>query len=210
MASFFRTNNYSPLSKRDTIGYYFDDNGEFKSAQPYELRPNFIYQNNKWIMNEYLKEDAAFNYYKPTNTFSDNIDPKFPSVSLTAATGEIPLVFSKDLPNEPNTQMVFGCYLKAGSSSSCGFWWGSHGGRPIISIDLSAGTMSGNTSYYSCELNPIDDSWFRFEATFGSDSVDGYFPPWIPTTGIYIACPQVNYGSTLSSWIPFGEKRSAD
>lgn len=72
MASFFRTNNYSPLSKRDTIGYYFDDNGEFKSAQPYELRPKFVWSNNKMTLDDYIYEPESKNNPSSFNSLNND------------------------------------------------------------------------------------------------------------------------------------------
>lgn len=198
-----------PKSKRSTEGYYFNSEGNLVAAPAYALRPNYEYQNGVWVRNGWLKEPAATNSYQWADNPALTSDEKFPSIA-NVTDNLLPTSLSPDVAGHPNATMVFRTYLKATTGSTTSFWWGSHGGRPILSVNYVNGTISGNVTYYNASMTDVGDGWWQFIAHFGSDSVDGYFPPWLPGSGYLMACPQVEAGTTPTSWIPYGQTRATD
>lgn len=65
-------NTYSPLCKRNTIGYYYNDNGILVKAQPYELRPSFTYINNVAVVSGYMIEPLTTNNPSSFNEPNNN------------------------------------------------------------------------------------------------------------------------------------------
>lgn len=48
-------------SNRSTQGTYFDSKGILRVAQPYELRPNYVYKSGVWVQQGFLREAQATN-----------------------------------------------------------------------------------------------------------------------------------------------------
>lgn len=55
-------------SARTTVGTYFDYQGVLRTAQPRELRPNFVYQNGIWVQDGWVREGAATNFVPNANS----------------------------------------------------------------------------------------------------------------------------------------------
>lgn len=193
-------------SARTTTATYFDYQGIMRTAQPGELRPNFVYQNGVWVLDGYLKEGQSTNYFCPSGdaTMVDDM----PGV---VASSQIPSVYNPTMSTPTDTPAVVSCLLKRapGTTGTCSFWWGSISGRPILSINPDDGTVTGNTTYYNASCSYLGNGWSYFVGYFNSPTNDGWFPPWFPSDGFYKII-MVEYGTKPTSWIPYGQTRAAD
>lgn len=77
------------MSKRSTTATYFDHQGIMRTAQPYELRPNYVYQNGVWVQDGWLREGASTNLFQMDTTQADldgllfdyNSNPKYQAIT---------------------------------------------------------------------------------------------------------------------------------
>lgn len=193
-------------SNRTTTATYFDYQGIMRTAQPGELRPNFVYQNGIWVQNGWMREGASTNYYSPAGTPQtvDGIQ------GVIADTNQTQRTFNPSMAAPSTVPAVCSAYIKPlpGKSGNIGFWWGSNGGRPIVEIDPVDATLTGNSSYYQATISPLSDGWALFTAQFNSVTADGWFPPWFYSAGFYISI-MLEYGTAPSSWMPYGQTRGA-
>lgn len=194
-------------SARNSDATFFDYQGIMRTAQPGELRPNYIYKDGIWVQDGWLREGASTNYYMPlgTPTTVDGIQGVVDVSQTGNGNG-----FSPAMSAPSSVPAILSACIKraSGTTGTASFWWGSNGGRPIVSIDPDNSVLSGNPAYYNATIKPLRDGWSFFTAQFNSVSADGWFPPWLPSSGFYYSI-MLEYGGP-TSWIPYGQTRGAD
>ena len=190
------------MSPRDTIAAYFDANGIVQEAQPYELRPNYVYQGGVWVQNGWLKEaattnvDSAFN--QPYNSgFHINNET---CVDYTDTAG----------------RNGFKCTLKASVEQSNPIQYSGSYGQYVNSVyvwcedftKLRVAPRASADEFPYIQIDPHNRRYYTH----------GYFQPYYVNTSsspldIRVCGPMAevpNSTGTPTSWVPYQQTRASD
>lgn len=233
------SNIKTPLSKRDTIGSYIDDNSILRLSQPYELRP--LFNSDKKLIG-YMNENSSHNYANNGNIMSDsngggNIITSTVSnvIGPDSTTNDVQSypsnsggfincsTTSLDLSYISSQLWIMSLYIYSTTDSnsiSCWTSWGCSGSWPRFNYDIKNKNITQND--YSGGIEILNDNWTRvwYSTSAGICSQDTnlwfYFgTPSSNASPIYISHVQVepvlkNTITTPSSWIPYNSSRSED
>lgn len=178
-------------SARNTTATYFDYQGIMRTAQPGELRPNFVYQNGIWVQDGWLREDVATNSVDENNYSHYNINGETCSPAWDGNGYSVTLK-----PKGVNGNPVFIWGLPNGAVAS--FF--------VRCDDISLLTISqfGSNAPVHCGEN-----LYRFY-TEDKERQPLFYNQ--STSGLYLEYGwfQAEAGSAPTSWIPYGQTRGAD
>lgn len=215
------------MSKRSTAATYFDSHGIMQTAQPYELRPNFVYQNGVWVQDGWLREGVSNNIL--TDISVDTADThhvilpignEYELYSGSAVVKWTPPSANSTLdfcnftsPAYVTTQSFFVRTLGSSQTLTLSrpWYWG-----PTVTVDTGTGEVTGNTP--GMQVERCGD-WWRMG---GWNVGEGCGAPYVTLTSnavtpILITCNMLEPCSANSegnywpsSWIPYGQTRAAD
>lgn len=215
-------------SARTTQGSYFDKHGVLRFAPPGVLRPNYVYQNGAWVLDGYLKERASENLYSDIAIDTSNTGlEKLPEGSGYELLASVPVIkwtpsnstaainiCNSATPNLATTQSIF--VNDMGQSQVITFtrpwYWG-----PSITLNTGTGEVTGNTpgiqalrygswwriGGWPIAANTAANNYARIQVTAAT--------PLLMTANMLepaVADSDGNYHPT--SWIPYGQTRTAD
>ena len=179
------------MSKRSTTATYFDSQGIMRTAQPYELRPNYVYKNGVWVQDGYLREGAATNDVGENNYRNFNINGEMCSPAWAGAGYSVTLQ-----PKGVNGNPIF--------------IWGIPG-VGVASFFVRCEDISLLTIGQFGSNAPVQygENLYRFYTTSSPRQPLFYNQS---TSGLYLEYGwfQGEAGSTPTSWIPYGQTRAAD
>lgn len=214
-------------SARATTATYFDYQGIMRTAQPRELRPNFVYQNGIWVQDGWLREGASNNIL--TDISVDTADtnhvilpvgneyelvPGSAVVKWTPPSANSSLDFCKfTSPAYVITQSFFVRALDGSQKLTLSrpWYWG-----PSVTFDTGTGEVTGATPGMQAERY---GDWWRMG---GWNINPNQTAPYASlrasvTTPVLITCNMLEPCSANadgnywpSSWIPYGQTRGAD
>lgn len=177
-------------SARATTATYFDYQGIMRTAQPGELRPNFVYQNGVWVQDGWLREDAATNSVDATDYRNYNINGETCSPAWAGAGYSVTL--------QP----------KGVNGNPCAVWGlpGAVASFFVRCEDISLLTIS---QFGSNAPVHYGENLYRFY-TDGPQRQPMFYNQ--STSGLYLEYGwfQAEAGSMPTSWIPYGQTRDAD
>lgn len=178
-------------SARTTPATYFDYQGIMRTAQPGELRPNFVYQNGIWVQDGWLREGAATNTVDETNYSNFNIHGETCSPAWAGAGYSVTLQ-----PKGVNGYPVFIWGLPNGGAASFFVRCEDISLLTIGQFGSNAPVQYGKNLYRFYTDGAARQPLFYNQSTSGLYLEYGWF--------------QVEAGSVPTSWIPYGQTRGAD
>lgn len=201
------------MSKRSTTATYFDHQGIMRTAQPYELRPNYVYKNGVWVQDGWLREGAAQNYLqcRETNTGAYGA---FPESYLISQDG-VANIQAFDVPSDTQV-MVGSVYILLSNpettATKLDMWW-SGGGSDGAYVDLVNKVVVGTSANWHIACEDLGTS-LRVWLQGGPDHATTWGPAFLPRNGpAVMACFQnevLTSDGNPTSWIPYGQTRAAD
>lgn len=178
-------------SKRSTMGTYFDSQGIMRTAQPYELRPNYVYKNGVWVQQGYLREGQSTNNVQVSYYNNYNVNGETCSRAWAGAGYSVTLQ-----PKGVNGNPVF--------------IWGMPGGG-VVSFFVRCDDISLLTigNFGSNAPMQYGKNLYRFYTDDATRQPVFYNQS---TSGLYLEYGwfQAEAGNVPTSWVPFSQTRSAD
>ena len=200
-------------SARTTTATYFDYQGIMRTAQPGELRPNFVYQNGIWVQDGWLREGASQNCLQCGNT-NMGAYGAFPE-SYLISRDSVPNVTVVDVLSD--TQVMIGSVYVLLShpkttATKLDMWWGG-GGSDGAYVDLVNKVVVGNSPQWHISCKNYDEA-LRVYLQGGPEHSTMWPPVFIPRNGdAVMACFQnevLASDGNPTSWMPYGQTRGAD
>lgn len=200
-------------SARATTATYFDYQGVMRTAQPRELRPNYVYQNGVWVQDGWLREGASQNCLQCGETNAGAYGA-FPESYLIAQDGGANIQ-TFDVPSDTQV-MVGSVYVllthPETTANRLDMWWAG-GGSDGAYVDLVNKVVVGTSTQWHIACEDIGTS-LRVWLQGGPDHATMWSPVFIPRNGAAVmACFQneeLTSDGNPTSWIPYGQTRGAD
>lgn len=219
-----------PRSRRTTLGTYFDSAGVMKVAQPGFLRPNYVFQDGKWVFEKWLHEKKQSNYISNIDDYildlnigaSDIdsppwflLDEKFISISCTKNDGGGWRGINYIAP-ELSNGCYFSTYIKSIGDSFQIYTSVKKTVNAIWNI-ASNGAITkapqGTNGGIVYDTQNLGNGWYRivlFSPT-GSDGGVKIGQNGINSTGVKILLGGIMFTeSPPGSYIPYSTTRTAD
>ncbi|WP_339077823.1 hypothetical protein QQM41_04405 [Acetobacter sp. AC2005] len=200
-------------SARNTTATYFDYQGIMRTAQPGELRPNYVYRNGVWVQDGWLREGASQNCMQCGNT-NMGAYGAFPE-SYLITKDAIPNITSVDAPSD--TQVMIGSVYvllthPETTANRLDMWWA--GGSPDgVYVDLTNRVVAGTSAEWHISCEDVGTA-LRVWLQGGPNHSTIWSPVFIPRNGdAVMACFQneaLTSDGNPTSWMPYGQTRGAD
>lgn len=216
------------MSKRSTTATYFDSHGVMQTAQPYELRPKYVYKNGVWVQDGWLRERSS------TNLLSGVMpDPNDKSHDTLPEGNEYELIAGSEVvqwsPTKAAQTLSFCLFTTPDYITTQSFFIKSLSGALVVTLDrpwywgpsLTLNTGTGETSGFVQTMFAEDfgNGWWRIggdrclanqTATWTRLKVDSPAVVLISCNMLEAASAPASGPWYTTSWIPYGQTRAAD